>query len=218
MVSLMKPTLVIMAKAPRIGTAKSRLARDIGLVSAWRVNRALNCHTMRVTKDPRWNTVLAVASRRDLNVDLPGVWPLKARRQAQKSGDLGARLQHVFRSAPFGPVMVIGTDCPALRRDDLAAAISALHRADAVLGPATDGGFWLLGLNARLAKKANFSNIRWSSSHALDDTVKAITAKKVLYIRTLTDVDDAESYRQAYCVKRRPIAETSAKRGLSTER
>lgn len=214
----MKPTLFIMAKAPRIGTAKSRLARDIGLVSAWRVNRSLNRHTLRVTNDPRWNTVLAVASRRDLNVDLPSVWPLKARRQAQNSGDLGTRLQHVFRSAPFGPVMVIGTDCPALRRDDIAAAMGALRHADAVLGPATDGGFWLLGLNAKLAKKANFSNIRWSTSHALDDTAQAIRSNKMLYIRTLTDVDDVESYRQAYCVKRRPVAETSAKRGLSTER
>jgi uncharacterized protein len=193
----MKPTLFIMAKAPRIGTAKSRLARDIGTVMAWRVNRALNRH---------------------LAASLPDVWPRKAKRQPQKNGDLGARLQHIFRTAPHGPVLVIGTDCPAVCRGDIAAAIAALRSREAVLGPATDGGFWLLGLGANFAKKANFSGIRWSSHHTMADTIAALRLRKIKYIRELVDVDDAASYREAYCVKRKPGAATSAKRGLSTER
>jgi hypothetical protein len=52
----------------------------------------------------------------------------------------------------------------------------------------------------------------------MSDTIAALRSKKIKYIRTLTDVDDAASYREAYCVNRKPGAAASAKRGLSTER
>ncbi len=189
----MTRTLIVMAKTPRIGHGKSRLAREAGRVAAWRINRALHAHTLRVASDTRWTTVLAVSPDRDVGVVLPGVWPSRTIRRAQGAGDLGARLARVMTRFR-GPVAVIGTDCPDVMRRDLASAFMALGRARVVIGPASDGGFWILAARRGRDVADAFRDVRWSSVHTLAD-VESKLREPVAHLRTLSDIDTLADWR-----------------------
>ena len=91
------PRLIVMAKSPCAGRAKRRLAASVGAISATRFYRSCLAHTlMRLARDPRWQTLLAVSP--DSEVSAP-FWPRGIERQPQGRGDLGARMQRLFRSA-----------------------------------------------------------------------------------------------------------------------
>ncbi len=189
----MTSTLIVMAKTPRIGHGKSRLAREAGRVAAWRINRFLHAHTMRIAGDARWTVVLAVSPDRDARVRLPGVWPACVSRCAQGRGDLGARMSRAMMHAR-GPVAVIGTDCPDATRRDIASAFAALRRAPVVIGAAPDGGFWILAARRGRDVAPAFRNVRWSSAHTLADVESKLRVRAVR-LRTLPDIDTLEDWR-----------------------
>jgi uncharacterized protein len=197
---LPKPTLIIFAKAPRMGLSKTRLAAGIGAARAWRVKRVLDGFTCRVaTSSQAWRTLLAVAPSRDEGARFPGAWPEDLVRVGQGKGDLGARMAGAMRRFSQGPVCIIGSDLPDLRTADLAAAFKMLHRHDVVLGPASDGGYWLIGMSRRCARVARLDGIRWSSAQTLADTVARLPAHwRVGYLRELEDVDDAKSFQRTH--------------------
>lgn len=178
-----------MAKAPDLGRAKTRLARDIG-PRAIVLCRLMLADTFAAARGP-WRLVVAVAPRVGL-WSWRRFWPKDAALIAQSGGDLGDRLTAVLSTIARGPVVVIGGDAPALRRRHLSAAFRALERADAVFGPATDGGFWLVGLARRRRAPELFRNVRWSTEHALGDAVDSVPEQfATLFLETLADVDDA---------------------------
>ncbi len=189
-----RPTLLVMAKAPRVGVGKSRLAADVGRVEAWRINRALHALTLRVACDPRWRTLLCVTPDAAILLDLPGVWPRGLPRCAQGAGDLGARLARAL--TPLRKVAVIGTDCPLLTRAHIAAGFTALKRSPFVLGPARDGGFWLLGARSGAAAARAMGDVRWSTQHAAADVVRNLGAGAVTRLAQLQDVDVAADLRR----------------------
>jgi uncharacterized protein len=116
----------------------------------------------------------------------------------QGSGDLGVRMRRPLVAFPPGPVVIIGSDIPGVTRDHIAAAFRVLGARDFVFGPATDGGYWLVGARRRPLPAALFRNVRWSTSHALADTLAGIARRfSVGYVATLEDVDDAASFRRA---------------------
>src|SRR5262249_58985450 len=104
------------------------------------------------------------------------------------------RMQRVMDALPRGPVVIIGTDVPALKPAHIAAGFRALGRCDAVFGPAHDGGYWLVGLRRRPHIPRAFVNVRWSSATALADTLENFTGLSVALLATLGDVDDAQSF------------------------
>jgi rSAM/selenodomain-associated transferase 1 len=179
----MKPRLVIMAKAPIMGAAKTRLARDIGPAHAKRIYRAMMACVLRNTADPRWETVLAVTPRRAMGrvPDWRG-----AAQIPQAGGSLSPRLAAVF--ARKGPTVCIGTDCPDVNAKDIASAFRAIGRGRHVIGPADDGGFWLIGTQGP-ARKDLFDAVRWSHEDTLSDMSKRLRGE-VSYLRTLIDVDN----------------------------
>lgn len=182
----MKPVLVIFAKAPLMGKAKTRLAADIGRVHALRVYRAMCAQVLRQCTDLRWQTVLYITPDAKLGAGFGGLWPDHIDQIAQNDGGLSARLARIFNGK--GPVIAIGTDCPQVARADIAQGFKALKSNAAVFGPARDGGFWLIGLNAP-ARLGVFDNIRWSHPQTLADMQSKIQGK-IARLRTLTDVDD----------------------------
>ncbi len=190
-----RPRLIIFAKAPLMGQAKTRLAADIGPVHAKRLYRAMTCRIIRQLKSPAWDTVLAVTPAQWLG-KIPD-WHGTAQ-YAQVGGTLTPRLLQAFsRSAP---TLVIGTDSPQITRADIAAAFKALRGHQAVFGPADDGGFWLMGLSGTAAP-GTFQHVRWSSATALADVSRNIKGRTA-YLRTLTDVDDAKALRSVRRVVR----------------
>ena len=193
----MRPTLIIFAKAPRMGISKTRLAAGIGTVRAWRVKRAMDSFTCRVSQSSRWRTKLAVAPDRDLRAQFPGAWLPHLARIPQGRGDLGQRMAGAIRAHSAGPICIIGSDLPDLHRSDLAAAFAKLRAFDVVLGPAKDGGYWLIGMRSRCARLANLDHVRWSCASTLADTLATLPSTwRVAYLRELEDIDDAASFKR----------------------
>lgn len=184
----------IFVKVPQPGRVKTRLGRDIGMVAAaWWFRHQLARLTRRL-RDSRWEMWLAVA---------PDTAGLASRalpalpRRPQGAGNLGQRMARVLRQAPPGPALIVGADIPGLGRAQVAAAFAALGGADAVLGPATDGGYYLVGLarGRRAAPAGIFRRVRWSGPHALSDTLWTLRGSRVMFIEALADVDDAADLR-----------------------
>lgn len=183
--------LVIFVKEPRMGRVKSRLALHLGRVAAWGFYRHLMGDTVRrLSRDPRWTVWLAVTPD-DSRHRHP--WPVGCQRIGQGSGDLGPRMERALRTRPPGPVVLIGSDIPGIEACDIAAAFRALRRDDMVFGPAPDGGYWLVGWNRRHPIKP-FAAVRWSSEHALADTLANLSPLRAGLIAEKEDVDDMASF------------------------
>ena len=175
-------TLIVFARAPRLGTVKRRLARDIGAMAALRFYRGQLGRLLRqVGRDRRWRTELAVTPDRVR-------WPTGVPMHPQGGGDLGQRMGRAL--VRHRRAVLVGCDIPGLGAADIAAAFKALGRADAVFGPAEDGGYWLVGLGPR-RPAAPFAGVRWSTEHALADTLANCRGHRVALLRRLRDVDTA---------------------------
>lgn len=138
-------TVVILAKEPVAGRVKTRLCPPYSPEQAADLARAALVDTVAAVD--AWAPDAAVCSLDGTRGDwLPATWTVRA----QREGDLGDRIAGALDDAfavSDGPVLLVGMDTPQLCPDDLAAAAAALEGADAVLGPAADGGWWLLGLH-----------------------------------------------------------------------
>jgi rSAM/selenodomain-associated transferase 1 len=179
-------TVVIFARAPRLGAVKRRLAAEIGARAALRFHTGTLTRLLRMLcADRRFRTVLAVTPDR-ARLRLPH----RVTRMAQGSGDLGQRMERAFQRFPHCRVAIIGCDIPDANATDVANAFRSLGRADAVFGPAADGGYWLVGMNPRRPAHP-FGEVRWSTQHALADTLANFTHRRVTLLRTLHDVDTA---------------------------
>ena len=148
---------------------------------------------MRLGSDPRWRTLLAVSPDSDIGA---AFWPSGIKQVPQGNGDLGARMQRLFRKLPPGPTIIVGSDIPAITPRDIANAFRLLGNADAVLGRAPDGGYWLIGLRRSPSVLAPFARVRWSGAHALADTLGNLRGKRVAFAATLGDVDTEDDYRR----------------------
>ena len=177
-----------MVKQPRPGRVKTRLGRDIGQVQAawWFRHHSLSL-IRRLARDHRWQVVLAVSP--DAEGLQSRVWPAHIARMPQGRGDLGDRMARVFKGLTPGSVVLIGADIPAVRPGHIARAFQALGNHDMVFGPATDGGFWLVGM--KKTPQGLFQNVRWSSEFALADSVEGLPGQRIAFVDRLRDVDTA---------------------------
>ena len=181
-----------MAKTPVAGRVKTRLAREVGVATATRFARhAAMAVLARMANHPAWHTIVAVTpdggTRRRS-------WPPYADHVPQGHGDLGLRMQRLMDRMAPGPVVIIGTDIPGIRVDHIRDAFRLLGQHDAVFGPATDGGYWLVGLRRRPRVPRIFQAVRWSSPHALADTVANLSGLSVARVAVLSDVDTAQDF------------------------
>jgi len=184
--------LVLFAKTPALGRAKRRLAAEVGAVEALRFYRAtLHRLILRLGRDRRWTTHLALAPGPATARGLPAAGGLHI--FAQSGGDIGERMGHAIADCPPGPTILIGADIPAVTPSHIARAFDALRGNDVVFGPAADGGFWLVGASGAGRRKLVFAeNVRWSSSHALADTIAGLPdGARVATADTMDDIDTA---------------------------
>ena len=195
-----------MAKAPVAGRVKTRLSREAGVTAAVRFARHASAALLqRMAADSRWSTTVAITPDRG---EPPALWPRRVPLTPQGQGDLGARMQRLFERAPPGPAVIVGTDVPGIAGLHIVAAFRLLGRYDAVLGPAADGGYWLVGLRRRPRLPRPFRSVRWSTGHALDDTLANLRGCSVARVATLSDVDtaaDLARYADTFGRRVRPI-------------
>jgi rSAM/selenodomain-associated transferase 1 len=184
----MRDTVVVFARAPRLGTVKRRLARDIGDRAALRFHTAVLTALLRdLRRCRRFDVVLAITPDR---ARMRGVRVIP-----QGHGDLGQRM--ALALGRFRRVALMGCDIPDANAADVRDAFHGLGSADAVFGPAADGGYWLMALGPRRPSDL-FGHVRWSTEHALADTLRQFRHHRVGFIRTLGDVDTGADYRLRY--------------------
>jgi len=188
--------LIMFVKAPLPGVVKTRLAKTIGAEAAASAYRILVETLLR-----QLQSLNEVELRFTPDDEVESIRPwLRAGWQAQPqgAGDLGQRLDTAFKqtfSARVRRAVVIGSDCPEVTPDDLNTASAALRTRDVVLGPAADGGYWLIGL--RHPQPSLFERIEWGTSKVLIQTMQRARESllTVHLLRELRDVDTADDWR-----------------------
>ena len=190
---MIKGHLFIMVKEPNPGRVKTRLGRSIGMTNAaWWFRHNAQSLIRKLSADTRWKTILAVSP--DIGGLTSRVWPNHLPRWPQGGGNLGSRMGNIFRNAPKGPIVIIGADIPNIKPGFINDAFDALGNHEAVVGPALDGGYWLIGLKRGATPIPNllFKGVYWSSETTLSDTLNSLGANKVKHIVQLRDVDTVD--------------------------
>lgn len=188
--------VIVFAKPPRAGQAKTRLASVLGDVAAAELARAFIVDTWSLLRSIAWaDPVLATTDADDpFWSELPGatVW-------AQGDGDLGDRMERALRRAleTHGAAIVIGSDVPGVPAGALHQARAALKFADVVIGPSEDGGYYLIGFRGACPPGA-FAGIEWSTSHTRADTKARLRSlgKAVVRVTPWFDVDEVDDLRR----------------------
>ena len=192
-----RATLLIYAKPPYIGLAKTRLAKSLGKpVTARRIAMMSLALTLRSAQQGSWRTRLYTTPQRALSGRFAGHALPGIQRYDQGAGDLTQRLNKGLSEAPIGPVLFIGADAPDLTAGLIRQSLRALTRHDAVFGPARDGGFWLFGVHKTHHSLSMFENVRWSSPHAMADVARNLPDRmRIAYLPELIDIDEAEDWQ-----------------------
>lgn len=189
----MKPVVIIFAKAPRRAQVKSRLARGIGEAAALSFYRATLFRLARLLgRDRRWRCVLRVTP--DAMIAPARLWPRAIARERQGRGDLGRRMARALADHAPRPCLIVGADIPGLDAARVARGWRLLRGADLVFGPCGDGGYWTVG--ARRRPYGLFTRVRWSTRHALADSLRGLERRRIALADRLDDVDDLASYHR----------------------
>lgn len=182
--------LMIFAKNPEIGKVKTRLAKSIGEEKALMIYLKLLEHTHAVADRVFADKAIFYSSKVQ-EFDILDYY--KFPKFLQKGADLGERMERAFGQAfaqHYEKVVIIGSDCYELTADIVEDAFAALDDSNVVLGPAQDGGYYLLGADRHYPHL--FKNKKWSTSDVLLDTILDLKKLKLSYtlLPTLSDVDE----------------------------
>lgn len=189
----MKSALIIFVRNPELGKVKTRLAKSIGDENALFIYKQLLERTYEITSDLSCDKFVFYAD--EINHD--DLWKNEIYKKRLQSGeDLGGRMRGAFNALfeeGYEKVIIIGSDCYELTTSILEDAFKRLEQADFVLGPSTDGGYYLLGMKAM--NEVLFANKKWSTDTVLVDTLNDIKTSAASYflLTKLTDVDEEEN-------------------------
>src|SRR6266568_1446118 len=188
--------LIVFVKAPRPGAVKTRLAKAIGAPAAQSAYRQL---VETLLNHLQGLGGVEVCFSPDDAAGEVQHWVKEGWNSSpQGDGDLGQRLQSAFQRAFHAGakrVAIIGSDCPAIGVEDIREAWSGLAIHDVVLGPATDGGYWLIGL--RQLEPGLFRGVPWSTKEVFAETIRRVehAGLSVRLLRELADVDTDRDWR-----------------------
>ncbi len=189
--------LIIFTKNPEAGRVKTRLAHGVGEEKALEVYEILRQHTAIVTAKVHTERMVFY-SRFIPSSDLFCTEQFTPR--LQEGVDLGERMLHAISTGfatGFRHIVLIGTDCYELSSNILDDAFSALERSDAVVGPAIDGGFYLIGLNMLIPEL--FLNRQWSTPEVLKETIETLQSRAISYelLSALSDIDTFDDLKKS---------------------
>lgn len=186
----MKEALIIFAKNAEAGKVKTRLAATIGDEKALSVYLQLLSHTASVTSNLPMDKFVFYSNQ----IIKDDAWDDAVfYKELQKGNDLGERMENAFENLfekGYRKIVIIGTDCPELTAGIITNAFTCLETRDVIIGPALDGGYYLLGITQLHASL--FQNIPWSTSTVLKDTTDRCRALNLNYrlLPTLNDIDE----------------------------
>ena len=179
--------LIIFTRNPEKGKVKTRLARAIGEEGALEIYKFLLKHISAVTRNLKIDKCIYYSEEIHQN----DIWDSAAyNKLLQKGNDLGERMENAFRESfdkGYKHVAIIGSDLYDLKEKDLEEAFLQLKKNEFVLGPAQDGGYYLIGMNSLTSEV--FRNKSWGTSSVLKDTLKDLASKKVKLLEVRNDID-----------------------------
>tara|TARA_B100000214_G_scaffold309930_1_gene241622 strand:- start:726 stop:1457 length:732 start_codon:yes stop_codon:yes gene_type:complete len=203
-----KPTLVLMTRWHAIYRCKSRLSNDIGAFKAAKIQEKLTNHTIKVAK------LIQKEGLADIKVAIDGIGIKAAKKWAllneiktvdiQGPGNLGTKMKRQFLETHSrknlshqirNPILLIGTDLPSISHFELIQALQILKHKDMVLGPSSDGGYWLIGLSNKVLNPLcnwPFSGICWGTDKVLQKTIQLASLNQINYqlLQNKNDLDN----------------------------
>ena len=203
-----KTIIVLMTRWHSSFRCKSRLSKDIGAIKAAKIQAKLTKHTIQVAKE------IQKKGLADVKVAIDGIGINAAKKWAntnkiktiatQGPGNLGTKMKRQFlnthlekKNSPKIPnsILLIGTDLPSISHFDLIQAIDILNYKEMVLGPSSDGGYWLIGLSNKLLSPLfiwPFSGINWGTNQVLQKTIRLASLNQIDYqlLQTKNDLDN----------------------------
>jgi rSAM/selenodomain-associated transferase 1 len=191
MALLSTTALVIFVRNPVTGQVKTRLAKDIGDERALAIYLQLLQHTLEITRSLSFRKFIYYADE----VSDYDLWSVPGyTKRKQRGNDLGERMLNAFKELfdqGFTRIIIIGSDCLQLNTDTLERAVALLESNSAVIGPASDGGYYLLGLTKFYPEL--FKDKPWSTDQVLSKTIDDFINQGISYtlLEELNDIDDA---------------------------
>ncbi|MFX1393729.1 MAG: TIGR04282 family arsenosugar biosynthesis glycosyltransferase [Promethearchaeota archaeon] len=196
-----KNSLIILIRNPKLGCVKTRLAAKIGDEDALKVYKALLDYTKSITSEINSSRLLFYSNFIDDN----DLWDNGLfKKFLQVGNSFGSRMCNAFKIAfkNHEKAVIIGSDCDELSPKIIRDAFNKLSKFDVVLGPAKDGGYYLMGLTKIYPEL--FMNKKWSTSSVLNDTLEDIKKLGLSYylLPVLSDIDDFEDFKNSKLYKK----------------
>jgi len=193
--------LMIFVRNPIIGTVKTRLASKIGNKLALKVYNELTRHTASICEKIKTKKKIYYSKEIIYN----DLWSdLVFQKQLQCEGDLGQRMKTAFDEAfdeGYNKVIIIGSDVYSLSELIIQQAFHKLNYHDVVIGPALDGGYYLLGLKMNYPQI--FNNKNWGTKSVLKETLHDLKSKSIFFLNPQNDIDDYEDLlKETYLLKK----------------
>lgn len=185
----MKEALIIFVRHPELGKVKTRLAKTMGDENALTIYKLLLQHTHAVTVDLPCDKYVYYTD----SIPEQDVWAQESYHKKKQQGNiLGEKMHHAFTEVfakGYTAVQIIGSDCATLTGAIIQQGFSSLEKNDVVIGPSTDGGYYLLGMQKPIAQI--FTNKLWSTDTVLQQTINDIEVLSLSYalLPVLTDID-----------------------------
>lgn len=187
--------LIIFTRNPELGKVKTRLAKKIGDLAALKVYQKLLEHTIHITRTLEVDKFVFYSEQIQENDHWDAVTYFK---ELQNGVDLGERMNHAFEllfSRGYRQIVIVGSDIFELTTNDIQEAFSHLDTTNFVVGPALDGGYYLLGMNA--LKKKLFKNKKWGTKTVFRETLKNLEQDQVVLLATKNDIDTYDDLKKS---------------------
>ena len=195
-----KNLILIFAKNPVAGRVKTRLAKDVGEKKALQVYQYLLDHSAKVTSRVNASKQVWYAD----HIKEKDIWDNEVFEKKLQSGDhLGERMENAFRSAfaeGYEKVVIVGTDLYDIQPADIDKAFQKLDEFAAVIGPAKDGGYYLLGMNSMITKV--FRNKKWSTDSVFRETMTDLQDHNTYQLEMRNDIDILEDIMEIEPLKK----------------
>lgn len=193
-----KNALILFVRKPEPGKVKTRLAAQIGNEQALEIYKKLLQHTREVTETLNADKYLFGTETAN-DVCWNGFHNVK-----QQGEDLGIRMKNAFEmlfEKGYNKVVIIGSDCPSLTSGLIERSFNELNQNDVVMGPAEDGGYYLLGM--KKLWNSFFLNKTWSTTTVFEETVRDFREMQLKYslLPVLNDVDEEKDIPEDWLVK-----------------
>jgi len=194
-----KNLIIVFTRNPELGKVKTRLAKTIGNQSALNIYNYLLNHTEQTIRNIHCDKAVFYSVKIRVN----DIWNSNIYQKLQQKGkDLGSRMSIAFKYAfenNYKKVIIIGSDLFDLKPKHISTALNMLDKHDVVIGPAQDGGYYLLGMKK---KHSNiFENKAWGTSTVLKDTLKDLQHLDVFHLEELNDIDTFEDIKDNQTLK-----------------